>query len=987
MTAPSAPTLEDIVVHYLSKGWEVLPLPPGQKASPPPGTTGRTGTALTLPEIQTHLRLQAFPEPTELERADPLHPVTGIPAARARGNLGLRLPPTVVGIDTDAYGKRHGGATLLEACQAHGALPPTYRLTARDPRTDPFSGVRFYTVPHGFELGTIGRHVDTIRHGWRYVVTAPSTHPHTGTKYQWYPPADGSRGDPLTPTAPPSVAELPPLPLEWLAAYPLTGTPEDSETDHQGFRARPGSASASELVRIAQSWFQELPPLPPNQPPCEDVHHATKQAIAAAQRKGPTGTGRTDLLSPLLRLTLAAQADCRGVREAIAATGTAYTSLPDAQADNHAWKLWHLIGSTLDRLGEHAPWECEHYTPAERVRLEEIASALPIVTGENPIGGPIGGVLLNPNPPAAAQDPEDPAAKPVPIKGTSKGQIVQDLDLVQLESLTPGEFAQFSHSDVGNGARLAQFFKGRVFHTEDGSWRVWEPLTPQGLLDSVGGVAALDEPGRWAKVSKTSTGDPAPIGRITQSLAQIIATEAIEFNHVRDSDEEETPGQNLWEKYKDWAELAKSNGFRYAALKAWKEAHTVRASTEEWDANNYLLGTPAGIVDLRTGKGMPESPEMKVLSRTRAIPFCLRKDGKRKKAGPTEWEKFVEHACDYDSSLVSYIQQAIGYTLTGLTSLEIMFFVKGGPGTGKSTFLSVLQEVMGEYASTLQSDTFVAGPQGKSSERMDNTIAGLQGKRFTGLNEWPQNVRTREDTLKALTGERRMTGRALYQNAVTFRVVTKLWVGTNHLPRIDDRAMWRRIRVISFENKPPDGTKDDRLKERLLGLLDTGAQEDQNLHEVLPSEAASEVLEWALEGARKVIARLDAGEQGVLSVDDCEAVRAATSAYQQHEDRFGLFVSDELESSEGSSVLVRELFNAYKEWCLDREESPGTRVGFERQLTERGLKITGMSATAELVGFRQRLKVARSTGLTGVPNGAASSQLQLIAADLIADRQ
>ncbi len=46
------------------------------------------------------------------------------------GNVGLRLPECVLGIDVDAYAGKSGAATLAEAEARLGALPLTWRSTA-----------------------------------------------------------------------------------------------------------------------------------------------------------------------------------------------------------------------------------------------------------------------------------------------------------------------------------------------------------------------------------------------------------------------------------------------------------------------------------------------------------------------------------------------------------------------------------------------------------------------------------------------------------------------------------------------------------------------------------------------------------------------------------------------------------------------------------------------------------------------------------------
>ena len=93
---------------YHRLGWPVLPLPYAKKKSPPAGFTGRTG------KIPSYADMLAWSE-------DPKH---------RNGNLAIRVPRNVIGIDVDNYGKKRGAATLTEAennwacCRPPTELPP-----------------------------------------------------------------------------------------------------------------------------------------------------------------------------------------------------------------------------------------------------------------------------------------------------------------------------------------------------------------------------------------------------------------------------------------------------------------------------------------------------------------------------------------------------------------------------------------------------------------------------------------------------------------------------------------------------------------------------------------------------------------------------------------------------------------------------------------------------------------------------------------------
>lgn len=172
---------------YWSAGWRgVLPLPARAKKFPPKTYTGSGGVDPSYADIY------AWSEGEE-----------------GGGNIALRLPLDVIGIDVDAYDDKLGADTLAAAERAHGKLPPTWRTTSRD---DGVSGIRLYRVPPGKAWDQIGDGIETIQRSHRYAVVWPSIHP-SGKTYRWIDPSG------VVSTVIPDVDDLPSLPDEWVTAY------------------------------------------------------------------------------------------------------------------------------------------------------------------------------------------------------------------------------------------------------------------------------------------------------------------------------------------------------------------------------------------------------------------------------------------------------------------------------------------------------------------------------------------------------------------------------------------------------------------------------------------------------------------------------------------------------------------------------------------------------------------------------------------------
>jgi Zierdtviridae DNA primase len=157
---------------YLDAGWSALPLPARQKSPVPTGFTGSLGTYVTKEHLDEWLTPGAKVHAGKL--------------AYAPGNIALRLPDGVIGVDVDAYGTKAGERTLALAEEAWGALPPTYVSTSR---TDGLSGIRLFRTPKGLawpgELPQ-GKGVELLRWDHRFAIVSPSIHDKTGEEYTWY---------------------------------------------------------------------------------------------------------------------------------------------------------------------------------------------------------------------------------------------------------------------------------------------------------------------------------------------------------------------------------------------------------------------------------------------------------------------------------------------------------------------------------------------------------------------------------------------------------------------------------------------------------------------------------------------------------------------------------------------------------------------------------------------------------------------------------
>jgi putative DNA primase/helicase len=264
------------------------------------------------------------------------------------------------------------------------------------------------------------------------------------------------------------------------------------------------------------------------------------------------------------------------------------------------------------------------------------------------------------------------------------------------------------------------------------------------------------------------------------------------------------------------------------------------------------------------------------------------------------------------TSLVGFLQRAIGYCLSGVTSDKALFVLYGASGdNGKSTLVDVIQLLLGDYAMRTPTDTFLRKREGA----IPNDIARLKGARFVWASESERGARLSESLLKEITGGDRLAARFMRGEFFEFYPEFKLWLATNHKPTVSgDRAIWNRIKLVPFEVSIPK----DQQKPRHVVM------------EMFRAELPG-ILNWALQGC------MDWQRRG-LGVP--QEVVAATQQYQAEQDTLAAFLADTCVVAQSASVPAGRLYQAYRRWADNSGEAPLTLKGFAAQLAERGFKKT-----------------------------------------------
>jgi len=166
------------------------------------------------------------------------------------------------------------------------------------------------------------------------------------------------------------------------------------------------------------------------------------------------------------------------------------------------------------------------------------------------------------------------------------------------------------------------------------------------------------------------------------------------------------------------------------------------------------------------------------------------------------WDSFISEVMCGDADTAVFLQKALSYALTGDTSLECFFILYGSTTrNGKTTLTETIASILGDYARTIQPQTFSRRSADGASPSPD--IARLKGARLVNMPEPEKGLELNIALIKQLTGGDTYTGRFLNENPIEFKPEFKIFINTNHLPRTSDDTVFSsdRVKLVPFESK------------------------------------------------------------------------------------------------------------------------------------------------------------------------------------------
>jgi putative DNA primase/helicase len=312
-----------------------------------------------------------------------------------------------------------------------------------------------------------------------------------------------------------------------------------------------------------------------------------------------------------------------------------------------------------------------------------------------------------------------------------------------------------------------------------------------------------------------------------------------------------------------------------------------------------------GVIDLSTGRIEAHDPKQ-------LYTYCLNVEYHPDAGKPKEFLSFL-NSCGLEQDVVDYLQISLGYSLTGHTSEEVMFYLYGKTRSGKGTTMETINDLFGTLSTGVDMETFTSKRYGDTS---NFDLAPLKAKRFITASESQRRGQLNPAFIKKVTGGDEIYCSFKRRDHFSYRPQFKIWLTSNFEANtdVDDDAAWGRLRVLKFPLTFL-GNEDKTLKKRLKKTLSKQA-----------------IFAWVVQGAQLWYEMRGSG------LPMPESVRVATEEHRQLLDTVAQFIDESCLQKADAFTVGSTLYSAYKKWCEDEGHTPVGRKRFTQSLSMKGIE-------------------------------------------------
>ena len=370
--------------------------------------------------------------------------------------------------------------------------------------------------------------------------------------------------------------------------------------------------------------------------------------------------------------------------------------------------------------------------------------------------------------------------------------------------------------------------------------------------------------------------------------------------------------------YKD-LEKAQIANIKRVSNKAGKDAmlselhslHEMPVQNKEFDTQDNFLNTDSGVVDLNTGEIKPFNRKYMLSKNTNCMVDF---------SEPKVFLKFLHDIFDRGNEaetqeLIDTIQMALGESSTGRTNKEHLYILYGHGSNGKSTFVETINNVFGDYGTSMNSDMLIQKPN-SSSQSNEFSLSALLGARMVSTSETAEGKRLDEVMIKQMLSGEKINAQFKYGQPFSFKPTFSPWMSTNNKPiiRATDFGTWRRIFFVPFLNTFTEETKDVDMPKKLAA-------------------ESAKILGWIIQGAVKL------HNQYNDKLPKPKCLEEALADYKKELDVIVTFLNDRCIPFPGMRIEAAKLYQKYKEWAKNNSEYLFSESRFKQEMVKKGYKL------------------------------------------------
>jgi len=452
------------------------------------------------------------------------------------------------------------------------------------------------------------------------------------------------------------------------------------------------------------------------------------------------------------------------------------------------------------------------------------------------------------------------------------------------------DLLKYPHTDIGNGERLVAMFGGKCRYCHDfRSWLIYNGK-------------------RWIRDRN---------GRMNRNAKETIRTLYLQATKIT--------SDKARQQIEGFARRSESVKSIRAMLECARSERDISVSAEDLDQNPLLLNCQNGTVDLETGDLREHRPD-DLITKICNVEFDPR-------ATCEVFDAFIARILGDDLEMILYLQQVIGYSLTGLVSEKALFCLFGDGNNGKTTLLESLRYVLNDYSGQIMIESLLKSESSNNSNALAD-LSDLKGARFVTTSEAEHGAVLSEAQIKQITGMGQLKSCRKYENPVVFPPTHKLFMDSNHRPRVKgrDAAIWNRLKLIPFNVTIPE----PEIDKGLLGKL--------------KKDEAPGILRWAVAGCLYWRA---------FGLEEPEQVSNSVTEWRADSEPYKDFFSACCEFDPAASCKSAELISALD----DYSKAAGVKIDkqdFYKELDRRGCSPTRTKESRLWRGIRVR----RGDGVT-----------------------